>query len=69
LKKNPIKGHEALLRFKYGHRYVDANGRLSKEKFEESQSGITSKIVWEKDDTGEFLMLKEESEKMSKSKI
>jgi leucyl-tRNA synthetase len=69
VEENPTKGHEALVRFKHGHRYVDSNGRLSKEKFEESNSGIASKIIWEKDEAGEFLILKEESEKMSKSKF
>ena len=63
------KGDVLLTRFKYGHQYVDTNGRLSKQKFEQSQSGITNKIIWEKDEAGEFLLLKEESEKMSKSKF
>jgi len=58
-----------LTRFKYGHRYVDGNGRLSKEKFEESHSGIKNTIMWEEDENGKFIILKEESEKMSKSKF
>lgn len=62
-------GDVALVRFKYGHQFVDSSGRLTKQKYEESNLGITNKIIWEKDDIGEFLMLKEESEKMSKSKF
>ena len=58
-----------LIRFKYGHQFVDANGRLSRKKFDESNSGITNKIIWEKDEDGEYIFLKEESEKMSKSKF
>jgi leucyl-tRNA synthetase len=58
-----------LTRFKYGHQYVDSNSRLSKQKFEESNPDIKNQIIWEKDSNGEFLILKEESEKMSKSKF
>ena len=64
-----ISDPNSISRFKYGHQFVDANGRLSKEKFEKSNSGITNKIIWEEDKDGKFLMLKEESEKMSKSKF
>jgi leucyl-tRNA synthetase len=62
-------GDVLLTRFKYGHKFVDSNGRLSKANYEESKSDITNNIIWEKDENGEFLMLKEESEKMSKSKF
>ncbi len=58
-----------LLRFKYGHQFVDANGRLSRKKFEESKTDVSHNIIWDKDDEGEFLLLREESEKMSKSKF
>lgn len=57
------------IRFKYGHQFVDSNGRLSKIKFEESNTGITHRIIWQKDGEGEFIILREESEKMSKTKF
>jgi leucyl-tRNA synthetase len=57
------------VRYKYGHQFVDANARLSKRKFEESGSDIPHEIVWESDAEGEYVILKEESEKMSKSKF
>ncbi len=58
-----------LLRFKYGHRFVDANGRLSKIEFEKNATDISFKVDWQKDEQGEFILLKEEAEKMSKSKF
>ncbi len=58
-----------LLRFKYGHRFVDANGRLSKIDFEKNATDISFKVDWQKDEQGEFILLKEEAEKMSKSKF
>lgn len=61
--------NEECIRFKYGHQFVDVNGRLTKSKFEESNAGITFKINWETDEDGAYIFLKEESEKMSKSKF
>ncbi len=58
-----------LLRFKYGHRFVDATGRLSKIDFEKNATDISFKVDWQKDEQGEFILLKEEAEKMSKSKF
>ena len=65
-KKNP---DAAVLRFKYGHQFVDTNGKLTKKKFEESGAEITNRIKWEQESGEEFLLMKEESEKMSKSKF
>ncbi|MBL0145616.1 MAG: leucine--tRNA ligase [Chitinophagaceae bacterium] len=56
-------------RFKYGHQFVDANGRLSKSEFEKSGTELQYEIRWDKDEQGEFIFVKEESEKMSKSKF
>ncbi|MEO6489636.1 MAG: DUF559 domain-containing protein [Ferruginibacter sp.] len=58
-----------LLRFKYGHRFVDVNARLTKEQFEKSDLEIAFPIQWDEDSDGKFIILKEESEKMSKSKF
>lgn len=59
----------ATIRFRYGHQYVDANGRLPRKKLEESKTIITQKINWLTDKDGEYIVLKEEAEKMSKSKF
>jgi leucyl-tRNA synthetase len=66
--------HETYLRFKYGHQFVDSNGRLTKKAFEkyclenpEEYSLYT--FTWDKDNNEEFIYVKEESEKMSKSKF
>jgi leucyl-tRNA synthetase len=65
---------ETYLRFKYGHQFVDSNGRLTKKAFEkyclenpEEYSLYT--FTWDKDNNEEFIYVKEESEKMSKSKF
>ncbi|MEJ7626408.1 MAG: DUF559 domain-containing protein [Ferruginibacter sp.] len=58
-----------LIRFKYGHQFVNAEGKLLKNSFEESKMELPYDIVWEKEGGEEYIMLKEESEKMSKSKF
>ena len=58
-----------FVRFKYGHQFVDANGKLTKKQFEKSGADILHEIDWSSDAEGEFIILKEESEKMSKSKF
>jgi len=65
--------HE-FTRFKYGHRAVDTNRKLSKQNFENLlQEGLFEKpeahIDWIKGQDGEYIFVKEESEKMSKSKF
>ena len=60
---------ENWVRFKYGHQFVDANGKLTKQQFEKSHTELSQEIVWENDADGAFIQLKEESEKMSKSKF
>ena len=59
----------SLLRFKYGHQVVDATGKLTRNKFEESRIEIGHNIIWNNEDGEEYILLKEESEKMSKSKF
>lgn len=62
-------------RFKYGHRYVDANNKLTKKEFtryqnEESfEAELISQIQWLNDGNDDYIVLKEEAEKMSKSKF
>ncbi|MEO7523289.1 MAG: class I tRNA ligase family protein, partial [Ferruginibacter sp.] len=61
-------------RFKYGHNYVDLNGKLTKKMFqkylkEHSIDLNESDIDWQNDGEEDFVLLKEESEKMSKSKF
>ncbi len=63
-----------LARFKYGHNYVDAGGKLTKKSFDKYLSDQKYKttdfdIRWDKDEEGAFIYVKEESEKMSKSKF
>lgn len=60
---------ETFVRFKYGHQFVDANGQLTKQQFEKSHTELSQEIIWENDADGAFIQLKEESEKMSKSKF
>ncbi|MEO6730897.1 MAG: class I tRNA ligase family protein, partial [Ferruginibacter sp.] len=60
---------DKLLRFKYGHQFVDSNGKLTEKQYNKSNAEITYPINWEHDAEGNFVMLKEESEKMSKSKF
>jgi leucyl-tRNA synthetase len=64
----------AFRRFKYGHNYVDNNGKLTKKVFEKylSDQQLDAKefdIIWQNDADEDFIYLKEESEKMSKSKF
>jgi len=61
-------------RFKYGHNYVDSNAKLTKKAFEkylqdQNLSENEFKIIWETDNDEAFIFVKEESEKMSKSKF
>ncbi len=59
-------------RFKYGHQYVDSNGKLTKKEFERYLTDhelIDNEVVWDKDGDDEFIYVKEEVEKMSKSKF
>jgi len=58
-----------LLRFKYGHQFVDGNGKLTRDNFNASNFEVPHVIEWIKDPEGDYLYLKEESEKMSKSKF
>ena len=63
-----------LLRLKYGHQFVENDGRLYKKILETKiNEGLIQPpahdIVWENDQHGEYVFLKEESEKMSKSKF
>jgi len=65
---------ETSFRFKYGHRYVDTNGKLTKSNFEKFKNDGNEfpayNIMWESDAAGEqFIQLIEENEKMSKSKF
>ncbi len=69
-----IKQIEAFQRFKYGHNYVESNGKLTKENFEKyiaayRLNATDFDIVWDKEEGKEFIYVKEESEKMSKSKF
>ena len=62
-------------RFKYGHRYVDANSKLTKRELERYfieerfEAELITRIKWENENGEEYIFLKEESEKMSKSKF
>lgn len=69
-----VRDEGEFVRFKYGHRAVDSNGKLLKKVFEDlSKSGRISvpefEIAWEKEGNEEFIYVVEESEKMSKSKF
>jgi leucyl-tRNA synthetase len=66
-----------LSRFKYGHQYVSSNGKLTKNSFEKFiehnpndffPKKINLKVRWENDGNEDYIILKEEVEKMSKSK-
>ena len=64
----------SYIRFKYGHNYVDSMGRLFRKDLEKylieyNLNQADFDIKWEKDSEEEFIMLKEEAEKMSKSKF
>ncbi|MEP7111508.1 MAG: class I tRNA ligase family protein, partial [Ferruginibacter sp.] len=58
-----------LFRFKYGHQFVEANGKLTEKQFKKSGADVPYKIDWDIDSEGNYIILKEESEKMSKSKF
>jgi leucyl-tRNA synthetase len=65
---------ETEFRFKYGHRFVDTNGILTKKSFEQykidGNDFPSYNILWKKNNNGEeYVQLREESEKMSKSKF
>ncbi len=70
-KKNPANISQ---RFKYGHRFVDNDGRLFRKIFEK---GLSEELIedpnldiqWEKEGEEEFIYVEEVSEKMSKSKF
>ncbi|MEO7307137.1 MAG: class I tRNA ligase family protein, partial [Ferruginibacter sp.] len=68
------KVSNVLLRLKYGHQFVDNNGKLLKKIFyQQIENGLIEetpyKIDWQKDGDEEYVFVKEESEKMSKSKF
>ncbi|MFT3846768.1 MAG: class I tRNA ligase family protein [Lacibacter sp.] len=76
LRANDTSFAETYIRFKYGHRFVDNAGRLTKlglQKYREEFLDFLSydeKIIWERSEDGtDYILLKEESEKMSKSKF
>jgi len=62
-------GSTTLLRFKYGHQFVDSNGKLTKKEFLESKTDVPYDIDWLNEEGEEYIYVKEESEKMSKSKF
>lgn len=64
----------ATVRLKYGHQFVDNSGKLTKKNLEKQiADGLIEQprleIIWEKEGDEEFVFVKEESEKMSKSKF
>jgi len=63
-----------FLRLKYGHQFVENNGKLLRKVFEKKiNEGLIEDTVypisWKKEVDEEFIYVKEESEKMSKSKF
>jgi leucyl-tRNA synthetase len=62
-----------FIRLKYGHQFVDNLGKITKSKFDEAvriyKLEIDKNIEWENDGVEDYIILKEESEKMSKSKF
>ena len=58
-----------FIRFKYGHQHVEANQKLRRLVLENSGSTVNEVIIWEQDEEGDYIVLKEEAEKMSKSKF
>lgn len=65
---------QELVRFKYGHKAVDSTGRLTKKVFEQflkepSHEAPAFHIQWLNEGGEEYIQVKEESEKMSKSKF
>lgn len=67
--------YEMMVRFKYGHKAVDSTGKLTKKAFEEflKEDSIHEapqfEIDWMNDGGEEYIYVKEEAEKMSKSKF
>lgn len=64
----------SFVRFKYGHKIVDSNRKLIKKDFEDFMKTDlfekpAQKIQWQGSGDDAFILLKEESEKMSKSKF
>jgi leucyl-tRNA synthetase len=64
---------ESFIRFRYGHKYVDSTGKLLRKIFDEQVKAGTIEapphpIMWNQGDGEDYILLKEESEKMSKSK-
>ncbi|MEO8720979.1 MAG: leucine--tRNA ligase [Ginsengibacter sp.] len=64
----------AFVRLKYAHQFISNDFKLTKKTLDDQvEKGIVERpsyeIVWEKDGDEEFVFLKEESEKMSKSKF
>lgn len=72
---NKSENLDAFVRLKFGHQFVDSNGKLKRKIFEEQiKTGVIEspayEIAWEIGEDGdEFIIVKEESEKMSKSKF
>ena len=65
---------QTYIRFRYGHQYVDSNGKLYKKDFDKylidhENDFYGYNIKWENDGAEEFVIVKEEVEKMSKSKF
>ena len=61
-------------RFKYGHRYVDSFGKLTASELkryndENPSDELAEHINWLNDGAEDYILLKEESEKMSKTKF
>ncbi len=67
-------GATNFLRFRYGHQFVDANNRITRDLLNKAIEKYDlviaiDTIEWLNEGNEEFLVLKEESEKMSKSKF
>jgi len=66
---------QTLKRFKYGHNYVDTNSRLTKKEFDKYRNEYKLHddeeldIAWITENNEDFILVKEEAEKMSKSKF
>ncbi|PQJ11663.1 leucine--tRNA ligase [Flavipsychrobacter stenotrophus] len=60
------------LRFRYGHDYVDPNGKLTEKSFEKYKAThglpFEYEIKWNEENGQKFILVTEEVEKMSKSK-
>ncbi len=61
-------------RLKYGHQFVDSTGKLTRASLDQYNTAhpldaVQLPIEWKEDGTEVFIFLKEESEKMSKSKF